>query len=105
MNRLLYTFSIKQVNLIVAPGVCKFQPRSQGSLFSRPYGARERTWERGCVSSCEGIQDSLGFWIACHGFRIPDTGLQSLSVELGLWISPIVKRIPDPLSYIPDSKA
>ena len=33
MNRLLYTFSIKRVNLIVAPDVCKFQPRSKGSLL------------------------------------------------------------------------
>ena len=35
-----------------------------------------------------GIQDSLRFWIAFHGFRIP-----------------IVSRIPDPLSCILDSKA
>ena len=35
-----------------------------------------------------GIQDSLRFWIAFHGFRIP-----------------IVSKIPDPLSCILDSKA
>ena len=29
------------------------------------------------------IQDSFGFWIPSHGFRIPGTGFQSLSVELG----------------------
>ena len=34
----------------------------------------------------KGIQDSLGFWIPRRGFRIPGTGLQSLSVELGFWI-------------------
>ena len=31
-------------------------------------------------------QDSLGFWISRSGFRIPDTGFQSLSEELGFWI-------------------
>ena len=37
-------------------------------------------------------QDSLGFWISRSGFRIPDTGFQSLSEELGFWI-PIVSGI------------
>ena len=37
-------------------------------------------------------QDSLGFWISRRGFRIPDTGFQSLSEELGFWI-PIVSGI------------
>ena len=50
-----------------------------------------------------GIQDSLGFWIPCCGFRIPGTGLQLLSVEREFWI-PIVSGIPDSLSCIPDSK-
>ena len=45
---------------------------------------------------CKGISDSLGF-------RIPGTGFQYLSVELGFWI-PIVSGIPDSLSCIPDSK-
>ena len=51
----------------------------------------------------EGIQDSLGFWIPSRGFRIPCTGFQSLSVEVGLWI-PIVSGISDSLSCILDSK-
>ena len=48
---------------------------------------------------CKGIQDSIGFWIPHNGFRIPDIGFQSLSVELGLWI-PIFCGIPDSLSCI-----
>ena len=46
-----------------------------------------------CRPMCKENQDSLGFWISRRGFRIPDTGFQSLSVELGFWI-PIVSRIP-----------
>ena len=38
-----------------------------------------------------------------HVFRIPGTGFQYLSVELGFWI-PIGSGIPDSLSCIPDSK-
>ena len=53
---------------------------------------------------CKGNQDSLGFWIPCRGLRIPDTGFQSLTVELGFWI-PIFSGIPDSMSCIPDSKA
>ena len=53
---------------------------------------------------CKGIQDSLGFWIPRHGFRIPGTGFQSLSVELGFWI-PIASGVADSLSCIPDAKA
>ena len=52
---------------------------------------------------CKGIQDSLGFWIPRHGFRILGTGFQSLQVKLGFWI-PIVSRIPDSLSCFADSK-
>ena len=37
-----------------------------------------------------------------RGFRIPGTGFQPLSLELGLWI-PIVSGNPQPLSCIPDS--
>ena len=48
-----------------------------------------------------GIQDSLRFWIARRGFRIPGTGFQSQSVELGLWIRGVF-RIPKPT--IPDSR-
>ena len=53
---------------------------------------------------CKGIiQHSLGFWIPRRGFRIPDTGFQYLSVELGFRI-PFVSGIPDSFSCIPDSK-
>ena len=52
---------------------------------------------------CKGIQDSLGFWIPRHGFRIPGTGFQSLSVELGFWI-PIASGVADSLSCFADSK-
>ena len=38
------------------------------------------------------------------GFQIPGSGHSSLSMELGFQI-PIVNRIPDSLSFIPDSKA
>ena len=50
-----------------------------------------------------GIQESLRFWIARRGFRIPGTGFQSQSVELGFWIPVVSDR--DSLRYIPDSKA
>ena len=49
------------------------------------------------------IQDSLGFWTPRRGFRIPGTGFQYLSVDIGIWI-PIVSGIPDSLSCIPNSK-
>ena len=53
---------------------------------------------------CKGIiQHSLGLCIPRCGFRIPGTGFQSLSRELGFWI-PIVIGIPDSFSCIPDSK-
>ena len=29
-----------------------------------------------CLVPCEGIQDSLGFWIPSRGFRIPATGFR-----------------------------
>ena len=45
-------------------------------------------------------RNSLGSRIPRHGSRIPGTGFQSLSVELGYWI-PIVSGIPEFL----DSKA
>ena len=45
-----------------------------------------------------------GFWIPHHGFRIPGTGFQSLSVERGLWIW-IVSGSPDFLSCVPNFKA
>ena len=48
------------------------------------------------------IKDSLGFWIPLSGFRIPGTGLRSLSVELGFWI-PIVSGIQDSWTRNPDS--
>ena len=53
-----------------------------------------KSWEKTVKRS---IQDSLRFWI-------PDTGFQSLSVELGFWI-PIVSWILDSLNCSPDSKA
>ena len=33
------------------------------------------------------IQDSLGFWIPRCGFQILGTEFQSLSVQLGIWIT------------------
>ena len=56
------------------------------------------------LAPCKGFQDSLGFWIQCRGFRIPGTGFQSSSVELGISIPIIlgfqipwaVFRIPKP---------
>ena len=53
---------------------------------------------------CKEIQDSLGFWIPPHGFRISGTRFRSVLVGLGFWIS-IVSGIPDSLSCIPDSRA
>ena len=48
------------------------------------------------ISPWEGIQDSLGFWIPCHGFWNPGTGFQSLSVKLGFWIPWAAFGIPSP---------
>ena len=52
----------------------------------------------------KGIQNSLlaWFWILRRGFRIQGIGFQSPSMELGVW-NPIISRIPDFLSCIPDS--
>ena len=50
------------------------------------------------------IQNGPAIWTPSCGFRFPGTGLQSLSMELGLWIL-IVSEFPDALSCIPDSKA
>ena len=50
------------------------------------------------------IQESPGFWIPRRGFRIPGTGFQSFSMELGFWI-PIVGGISDSLSCIPNPHA
>ena len=49
------------------------------------------------LASCKGIQDSCGFWIPRHEFRIPD----SLSVKLGSRIPRADFQIPKP--RIPDS--
>ena len=51
-----------------------------------------------CMFVCMYLQH--GRW----GFWIPDSGFQSLPVELGFWIT-IVSGIPDSLSCIPDLKA
>ena len=32
--------------------------------------------------ACKGIQDSLGFWIPLHAFRIPGTELRSFFSEI-----------------------
>ena len=80
-------------------------PLSQG-LDDPPASPYLKVWIRHCsvhLTPCKGIQDSLGFWISRRGFRIPVTGFQYLSVELGSWI-PIVSGIPDSLSSIPHSK-
>lgn len=49
------------------------------------------------LGPCKGIQDTPGFWIARHGFRIP----------LRYWMTVFVSgtRIPDSLSGIVDSKS
>ena len=48
------------------------------------------------------VRDSLGFWIPRRGFRIPGTRFLTFPVELGFRI-PMVSRIPDSLSCVPDS--
>ena len=63
--------------------------KPEGSTISL-FGKQEST-------PYKGIQDSLGFWIPHRGFRIPGTGFQYLSVELGFWI-PIVTGIANSLS-------
>ena len=55
------------------------------------------------IAPCQGIQDSLGFWIPFRGFWIPGAGFQSSSVERGFWI-PFLSGISEYLSPILDSK-
>ena len=59
------------------------------------------TLKRTGSAPCKGIQYSLGFWIPRSGSRIPGTGFQSVSVELGFWIQ-IFIRIPGSRYWIPD---
>ena len=54
------------------------------------------------IAPCNGIQDSLGFWIPRGGFWILSTGFHTLSVELGFRI-PVVSGIPNSLTCIQDS--
>ena len=56
-----------------------------------------------CLVPCNGIQDSLRLWTPRCGFRIPGSGFQSFSVQLGFWI-PIFSGIPDSQSCILHSK-
>ena len=49
------------------------------------------------IAPCQRIQDSLGFWIPFHGFRIPGAGFQSFPVEF--------HSLVGCLSSILDSKA
>ena len=53
---------------------------------------------------CNGIQDTLGFWIPPRGFRIPITGFQIYFSGVGFRIR-IVSGIPDSYTCIPDSKS
>ena len=50
-------------------------------LFSFSSGGGEHN--KGRVTPCNGIQDSLGFWIPRPKFRIPGTGFQTVSE---IWI-------------------
>ena len=45
-------------------------------IENRPFS--HPAWFDWHFASCDGIQDSLGFWIPCRGFRIPATGFQPL---------------------------
>ena len=63
----------------------------------------EHNRDRPTIAPCQGIQDSLGFWILFRGFWIPGAGFQSSSVERGFWI-PFLSGISEYLSPILDSK-
>ena len=78
----------------------KVQPRSTSFL------SHFKTLSIGLAQGRPMLGDPTHPWIldSTHGFRIPGTGFQSLTVELGLWIS-IINGIPDFLSCIPNSKA
>ena len=67
-------------------------------IENRPFS--HPAWFDWHFASCNGIQDSLGFWIPCRGFRISATGFQSL---VGFQIFLAVFWIPKP--RIPDSTA
>ena len=55
------------------------------------------------ITPCEGIQDSLGFWIPRLGFRIPGTGFLNLcqwNLDSGFqWL--VGFRIPSTVFWIP----
>ena len=76
MNRLLYTFFIKRVNLIVASSVCKLQPRFQGSLLPVP---TEREREPGN----EVVLDS-GLHAMNSCFQALDSSLCQWNLDCGL---------------------
>ena len=62
------------MELLTAPGYLVHMD-ADGSMLSLRY-------YEGLIALCKGIQNSLGFWIPRGGFHIiPDTGLQSLSVD------------------------
>ena len=67
-------------------------------IENRPFS--DPAWSDWHFASCNGIQDRLGFWIPCRGFRIPVTGFQSLVGFRILWA---VFWIPKPRK--PDSTA
>ena len=100
MNRLLYTFSIKRVNLIVAPSVCKLQPRSQGSLLPVP---TEREREPGNEVVLDSGLHAMDSW-----FQVLDSSLCQWNLDSGLVQSLKWFRIPwaifrTPKPRIPDS--
>ena len=96
INRLLYTFSIKQVNLIVAPSVCKLQPRSQGSLLPVP---TEREREPGSEAVLVHVRESKtvldsGLHAMDSGFQLLDSSLCQWTLDSGLVQSLKEFRIP-----------
>ena len=68
--------------------------------FSQLYtGGLESNDKRQMWPHARDMQDSLGFWNPRREFRIPGSGFDPLSVELGFWIS-----IESAESRIPQAK-
>ena len=84
------------LHLVVQPN--SGEQTSHKPIENRPFS--DPAWFDWHFASCKGIQDSLGFWIPCHEFRILGTWFQSLVGFRILWaVFWIPKlRIPDSTS-------
>ena len=85
-----------ELYLVVQPNPS--EQTSHKPIENRPFS--DPAWFDWHFASCKGIQDSVGSWIPCRGFRILGTWFQSLVGFRILWaVFWILKpRIPDSTS-------